>query len=304
MRVLLIGGSGQLGLSIINSREKSKHLSLFYPTSKQLNLSDFLSIDRAFSEFKPELVINCAAYTNVDGAELEKKTALKINCAGVGYLAEKVEEYNSLLIHVSTDYVFGAENTGPYSNEDNTSPINYYGFTKLEGEKEISLKTNNYLIIRTSSLMSHYDGNFAHTIITKLLNNDFVSVIDNQNITVTCADYLSQCIHKICDLYMQKKSIDISSNNIIHYSNLGYTNWFAVADWIKKYLIINKIITDNNLVKPINSAEWVSEAKRPNDSRLAVDEKLFSLLNIKPVSWETNIENVVDNYLLKYKEQK
>ena len=98
-------------------------------------------------------LINCAAYTNVDGAESDKKTALQVNGSSVGYLAKKVEDYNSFLIHISTDYVFGNENIGPYSNKDKTSPINYYGYTKLEGEKEIKLKTDKHLIIRTSSLI-------------------------------------------------------------------------------------------------------------------------------------------------------
>ena len=301
MRILLIGGSGQLGLSIINNEEKLKDFNLFYPNSKQLDITNPYLIDNVFSEYKPDIVINCAAYTNVDGAESERKIALKINSTSAGYLAEKVEEYNSFLIHISTDYVFGSKNTGPYSNDDEPAPVNYYGFTKLEGEKEIKLKTNKYLIIRTSSLVSHYKGNFAHTIISKLLNDDFINVVENQKITVTCADFLSQLICKICDLYMIKRSVDISSNNIIHYSNLGYTDWFTVADRIKEHLIRKSIITDHNLVKPIDSVEWVSQAKRPNDTRLVVDEKVFTLLNIKPISWQENLDNVVDRYLLKDK---
>ena len=304
MRILLIGGSGQLGLSIINSKENLGEFKFFYPSSKQLDLTDLSSIDSAFSEFNPELVINCAAYTNVDGAESDKKTALQVNGSSVGYLAKKVEDYNSFLIHISTDYVFGNENIGPYSNKDKTSPINYYGYTKLEGEKEIKLKTDKHLIIRTSSLISHYKGNFAHTILSKLINNDIINVIKNQYITVTCADYLSHCIYKLCSLYKTKGSVGISSNNIIHYSNVGYTSWFSVADRIKQHLIKNEIISNNNLVKPINSIDWISEAKRPNDSRLLVDEKVFSLLNIEPLAWERNVDSIIDIYLSKYKKIK
>ena len=303
MTILVIGKNSQLGKEFIEVTRNNVQKFLF-ADSTDLNLLNRKEISKFINLHKPNIVINFAAYTNVEGAEKETDLCLKMNAEAPLYLSEVTNEISSYLIHISTDYVFGNENIGPYSNKDKTSPINYYGYTKLEGEKEIKLKTDKHLIIRTSSLISHYKGNFAHTILSKLINNDIISVIKNQYITVTCADYLSHCIYKLCSLYKTKGSVGISSNNIIHYSNVGYTSWFSVADRIKQHLIKNEIISNNNLVKPINSIDWISEAKRPNDSRLLVDEKVFSFLNIEPLAWERNVDSIIDIYLSKYKKIK
>ena len=203
MNILLIGVGGQLGRSLNEIKLDNKHFNIFSPDSKALDLTNNQSIDKCMSEFKPNLIINCAAFTKVDDAEISKDEAFKVNSIAPGYIAKKADELNSFFIHISTDYVFGGEGNGPYKNTDNPSPLNYYGLTKYEGERNIINNTDNFLIIRTASLMSHYRGNFASLIIDNLLNSKKMNIIKNQYISATCCLYLTKYLKLICDYYLK-----------------------------------------------------------------------------------------------------
>ena len=167
MRILLIGGNGQLGRSIVNTF-KSDNIELIAPNSETLNLLDNHSIDKTLTDIKPDIVVNCAAYTNVDKAEIDSNNAIQLNTEAPKNLAIKTEKIQSFLIQISTDYVFGKSSSGPFSNFDKTGPINVYGKTKRDAEIAIKMNTRNFLIIRTASLVSKFDGNFVSSIIKKL----------------------------------------------------------------------------------------------------------------------------------------
>lgn len=304
MKILLIGGTGQLGKTIQKNKLLFKGFDIFSPNSNRLDLSDQNSIERNISELKPDIIINCGAFTNVDEAENKKKISKLINSDGPKYLANYVNKFGSFLIHISTDYVFGGDKKGPYSNKDKISPINYYGFTKSDGEINIFNETNKCLIIRTASLISAYRGNFATLIISKLLNNENLNIINNQLISVTCCNYLTKCISSICKLYKKFNYLDLSDNHIINFTNSGYTNWFSVASKIREKILEKKIISNINPINAISSSEWESLANRPSDSRLLLDSDIFKKLNIEQEKWQEGIDDITNEYFITMKDHK
>ena len=297
MRILLIGGDGQLGRSI-NHSFKKKNIEVIVPNSKNLNLLNNESIDKFFTDIKPEIVVNCAAYTNVDKAEIDSKKATQINSEAPKYLAMKIEEMKSFMIQISTDYVFGNNASGPFSNLDKTDPVNIYGETKRDGEVGIKSETNNFLIIRTASLMSKYNGNFASSIASKLLVNEDIKIIKNQKISMTCANFLAEGISSIIDLHEKINLSDLSENRIINFTNYGYTDWYSIGKKIQERLIIKGLLNDKDYINPIMSSEWKSSSQRPKDSRLLLDDKVFNILNIDHKRWEDSLIEIIDEYLI------
>lgn len=295
MKILLIGGSGQLGKSILNT-DLIKSIKILSPDSTSLNLLDKNTIDEYFDNFKPDVVINSAAYTDVNMAEEERELAALVNTEGPKYLASKVEKSNSFLVQISTDYVFGNNKKGPFSNLEETNSVNYYGQTKLEAEKCIAKETNNFLIIRTASLISEYEGNFANLITSKLLNGDELSIIKNQSISITYAGYLAQGIEKLIYILKDKNIDNLSENRIIHFTNNGYTDWYSVAIKIQEILKYKKLLDDKNYILSIIDSDWKSLAKRPKDSRLLLDENVFKKLTMKQKKWDESVLKIIDNY--------
>ena len=296
MRVLLIGGNGQLGKSILDS-DFNKSLEIFSPSSSLLDLKSTEKIDDYFNSIKPEVVINSAAFTNVDLSEEIKNDAKLINTDGPKYLARKVEKEGALLIQLSTDYVFGANRSGPFSNTDKVDPINYYGKTKAEAEEEIKQITNNFLIVRTASLVSEYGNNFLSNITAKLLKKEKLSIVKDQNISMTYAEYLAKAIFKIISLYKANGLKKLTNNNIIHFTNDGYTNWYEIAIKVQDILRSKNIVDNRNYISPILASEWNSSAKRPFDSRLLLDKNVYKDLEIKLINWSEPLKDLIQNYI-------
>ena len=297
MRVLLIGGNGQLGKSITDTF-KNDNMELIAPNSDILNLLDNDSINKTLTDINPDIVVNCAGYTNVDKAEIDSKKAVHLNTEAPKNLAIKIEEIQSFLIQISTDYVFGKSSSGPFSHHDETDPINIYGKTKRDAEIAIKMNTKNYLILRTASLVSKFDGNFVSSIIKKLLKKDKLKIIENQNISMTCSSYLAHGINSIFSLHKKLNLLNLSKNQIIHYTNYGYTDWYSIGKKIQERLFLKGLLDDNDNIKPIMASEWKSSAQRPIDSRLLLDDKTFNMLEIEQKKWEESLFDIIDEYLL------
>ena len=297
MKILLIGGSGQLGGALKNLIGNKNEL--FLPNSKDLDISHQESVNNFLDNWLPEIVVNCAAYTNVDEAEIDQDKSYKVNTLGPSYLSLKTNELNSLLIHISTDYVFGGKGVGPFSSNDITSPVNYYGYTKDMGEKMVFKNTDKYILIRTSSLMSAKEGNFTSKIYSKLVNKEKIRMIENQNITMTCANNLASFINILIMNYQSLVDGGLCKDKVIHFTNLGYTNWFSIASRVQERLINEKIIKNNNFIEPISSEDWKSKALRPSDSRLSINLDLLEKLNVEPIRWEESLDKIVNELILK-----
>ena len=291
-RILVIGGSGQIGLDLKSSKVKKSNKFIF-PSSTELDIRKKKSINEFLKNNKVDLVLNLAAYTNVDKAEVEKKRANDINNKGPLNLSIETFKLKIGLIHFSTDYVFGKNNITTNHYDKKVSPVNYYGYTKSEGEKAVLLNSDLSFIVRLASVYGFYGNNFIKTITQLLLTSNEIKVVSDQKISLTSSFELVNNINQLIDLYNIKINNDGYSPKIIHFANKVYTNWFNVAKVIKSelQLILNKRISTN--LVPINSKNWVSLAKRPLDSRLKVDFNELERNNIFLPKWEVSVRNFV-----------
>jgi dTDP-4-dehydrorhamnose reductase len=216
-------------------------------------------------------VIHAAAETNVDKCETQKEHAWNVNVEGTRNVAEACAEVNTKLIHISTDYVFDGEK-GFYNEEDKPNPANYYGFTKLEGEKQVIECCKNYVILRTSVLYGchPWKQNFATWIINKLKQQQEIAVVEDHYNTPTLADNLAEMAVEVTEKDLR---------GLYHTSGRERISRCEFAKQIAKTFNLNA-----DLVKPVKMSEstaWI--AKRPKDSSLNTG-KIQKQLITKPLN--------------------
>ena len=139
MRVLITGGSGQLGYDIAKLLEENNTM-MYAPTHEEMDITDRDSVMKIFDSFKPDVVFHCAAYTAVDKAEEDKERCYDINVNGTKNIVDASNIYGSKVVYISTDYVFHGDKNGIYETSDITDPVNYYGYTKYLGEQEVLME--------------------------------------------------------------------------------------------------------------------------------------------------------------------
>ena len=195
MVVLVTGANGQLGQSLQFIAINYPELHFIFCSSSDLDISSFENCQTVFSKIEPNYCINAAAYTVVDKAEGEPEKAHFINVVGAKNLAEVCKTHNTILLHISTDFVFDGNKKSvtlsavevPYTEEDTPNPTSVYGQTKLDGEKAIQAVFNNYYIIRTSWVYSQFGNNFMKTMLRLASERDSISVVNDQIGTPTNA---------------------------------------------------------------------------------------------------------------------
>jgi len=264
MKLLITGSSGLLGSKLVTAAGGHEIISTYgtkplLPDSIKMDITDKNEALRVMSKFKPDVVIHAAAETDVDKCEMNKKYAWKVNADGTKNIAEACAEMGVKPVYVSTDYVFDGEK-GLYNEEDEPKPINYYGLTKLEGEKHIA-KANGYLIVRTSVLYGWHPRkkNFAIWVLESLKQKKQITVVDDHYNSPTLADNLAE---------IMLEAIGRDLSGLFHTAGRGRISRFKFALEIARTFGL-----DSELVKPIKMAElkaWV--ARRPRDSSLRVDK--------------------------------
>lgn len=276
--VLVTGASGQLGQCIQKFAEAEKDINWIFVGSSELNIASTSDLTDYFSGKQIDYCVNCAAYTNVEKAESEKEKAFKINAEAVKNLAEMCKKHNTVLFHVSTDYVFDGTSQAPYSETDPTNPINVYGASKLKGEEYIQEILNEYFIFRTSWLYSEFGHNFYKTIFKKAAEKATLNITTAQTGTPTNANHLAQLIIRL---------IKQEDNNygLYHFSNSGETTWYGFAREILK-------LTGNLDKVPLNQDNsYKTIAERPTYSVLS-KKKLIEKLKFTPPSWELALQEL------------
>ena len=225
MNILVTGANGQLGQEL-RSLPKTD-ATYFFTDIKELDITQIESIQHFVSENQINVIINCAAYTNVSKAEEEIDKAELINTQAVANLANIAKNNNAILIHISTDYVFGGNcvNT-PIKEDATTNPLGVYGRTKLMGEKEIIKSGCKYIIIRTAWLYSAYGNNFVKTILRLSKEKESLNVVYDQVGTPTYAGDLALVIKMIAESDFRHKQ------GVYHFSNEGAISWYDFAQAI------------------------------------------------------------------------
>lgn len=290
MKIAVTGGAGQL------ARVMRDHIcendKYFFLDRENLDITDREAVSKIINNIKPDIIINTAAYTDVDKAESEEDAAFLINSDAVGYLAECCSENNIILIHMSTDYVYGDNTSLPHKENDENNPETVYGRSKICGENLIKEKCEKYIIIRTSWLFSEYNKNFLKTIISILESKESIKVVNDQIGAPTSCNSLSLFIFKIVDSI---KTLDSDALwGVYNFCNYPDVSWYNFAEKIVECIRIknNKSYT----VLPIPSHEYDAVARRPKNSKLNCS-KYMSVFEINQACWIPEIEPLVDKLL-------
>ena len=273
--ILVTGSSGQLGSELSDLAPQYPQFDFIFFDRNKLDITNPAKIQEVFEQYRPSVLINCAAYTAVDKAEEEQELAMLINANGAENLAKATASHQCHFFHISTDYVFDGNGKDPYKEDDLTDPINVYAASKLIGE-ELVLKANpSSIIIRTSWVYSSHGKNFVKTMFRLMKEKDSINVVNDQIGSPTYAADLAKVILEI-----------INGNKwepgIFHYSNEGNISWFELA------VAINELTESNCNVIPISTEEYPTIAKRPAYSSLD-NNKIRSVYGIQPRLWQDSL---------------
>lgn len=297
MKVLLIGSSGQLGTALIKSSCFPEDIELLRPQKNEFNLREKKQCYEYIINNRPDWTINSGAYTNVEKAENEKELALKINAECPGEIARAISKIDGKLLHISTDFIFDGRKNTPYSPKDKLSPINYYGFSKAQGEILIQnhLKAKNQLcILRTSWLMSSIGNNFATKIMKLLSKHDELKVVYDQIGAPTSAISLANVIWKIIQTNEFFSLKQINFPRISQYSDDGIASWYDVAVTLNEIGIELGILKKNTTIIPVKSEQYKTIAIRPHYSVLDSTETKI-ILHLKNIHWREALFNDFKN---------
>ena len=282
--VIVTGSHGQLGWEIMQLAAANTGMFEFlFASREELDLSKPASIPAFFQKHQPAYFINCAAYTGVDKAETEKDLAHTINTISVGVIATECKLHDCVLITISTDYVFDGNGKLPYQPASTTDPVNYYGYTKLEGER-LALQNNpQTIIIRTSWVYSAHGNNFVKTMLRLMKERDGINVVDDQlGCPTYAADLAEAILAMIASLEKGKQHF-----GVYHYSNTGVISWFDFATAIRDEagLACN--------VKAIPASAYPTPAKRPAYSVMNTDS-IVNDFGIELHAWEKSLRICLD----------
>ena len=279
LKVVVTGGGGQLATAIewLGKASENKYLIT------SLEQMDICSVESLCEGLKgADIVVNCAAYTNVEAAEDNAEEAMSVNRDGVRNIATICAERDIKLIHISTDFVFGGdvERTTPYLESDTPAPINVYGRTKAEGERE-AMKAPEAIVLRTSWLYAPWGKNFLNTILARTKEGAELRVVDDQRGTPTSALGLAEAIVAIIESGAWR-----TMAGLYHYSDLGECTWYDFA----REILLKANIKAN--IIPCKSSDWPSKAQRPHYSVL--DKSRIASSNIVTLkTWQERLEEVI-----------
>ncbi|SHI94703.1 dTDP-4-dehydrorhamnose reductase [Aquimarina spongiae] len=276
--VLITGSKSQLAQCLFDIKDQYPDFDFDFTSSEELDISNTKEIEDYFDKVSYDIVINCAAYTNVELAEKESKKAFMVNAIGVKNIAEACKKNDATLIHISTDYVFDGKKETPYTEEDLPNPINEYGKSKLEGEKEILKILDKYFIIRTSWLYSKYGHNFFKTILRKSRTEKQLTITASETGTPTNA-------HDLAKFILEIVSSNSSDYGLYHYSNLGEATWH---DFAEEILRASGKLSEIKLEKTDN---YPTFAVRPKYGVLS-KEKTIKVLKNTILHWKDSLRNL------------
>lgn len=284
MNILVTGANGQLGseLRLVSRNSKDTY---FFTDVAELDITDADAVLDTVRKLHIEAVVNCAAYTNVDRAEDDAPLAERLNATAVGNLAAAMREVGGLLVHISTDYVFGGNlNNTPCTEEQATNPTGVYGRTKLLGEQAVAASGCRYLIFRTAWLYSEFGKNFVKTMLDLTASKPELHVVFDQTGTPTYAYDLAAAIVDILD----NRKFE-GRTGIYHYSNEGVCSWYDFTQRIAE--LAGHTGCD---IRPCHSSEFPSKVVRPAYSVL--DKTRFKeTFGLRIPYWTDSLKTCIRN---------
>ncbi len=290
MKLLVIGGSGQLGIELLRVAWPAD-VEVYAPSRGTLDLSDPASVIVYFNRFRFDVVINAGAYTAVDKAEQDAVAAFAINAMGACAIAECSRRVGVPLIHVSTDYVFDGRKLGIYEEDDPVCPISIYGASKEAGEQAVRTINRRSVIVRTAWLVSAHRANFVRTILRLATEQPKLRVVTDQRGCPTVAGDLAGALAVIA----LKLATDAAApTGTYHFVNGGETTWHGLAE-----ATLRRAANHGRAAPPIDAittSDYPTAAARPANSRLST-AKLTRDFGIVPRPWIEAVNQTVDELL-------
>jgi len=284
VRVLITGAAGQVGRALLRTRPA--HVEVRAPDRAELDIGDEASVRHAVASFAPAVVINAAAYTAVDKAESEQLEAIIVNAKGPHFLAEAVRDLpDARLIQISTDYVFDGEGTEPLRPDDPTGPTSVYGQTKLVGEQiGQEVLGERAVILRTAWVYAPQVKNFLLTMLRLMNERGTVNVVADQRGPPTTAESVARAIWRIVELP------DV--HGVLHWTDAGTASWYEFARAIAEEAADVGLLRQAVEVKPIDTADYATAARRPLNSVLDLSESVRQLA-LQPTPWRENLRSTL-----------
>lgn len=281
MKYLVTGTNGQLGYDVVLELEKRGYTDIVKTNRDNMDLTNEEAVKEIITKETPDVVIHCAAYTNVEQAEEEYEQCMLVNANATEWISEGCKELGAKLIYISSDYVFDGQKDGIYEIDDNTAPINNYGISKAEGEKNALINPKTF-IVRTSWVFGINGKNFVRTMLRLAETKPEISVVGDQ---VGSPTYTKDLAKILVDMSLTEKY------GIYHATNEGYCSWYEFAT--KIFELTGK----NIIVKKITTEEYPQKANRPKNSCLSKESLLKNGFELLP-NWEFSLQK----YLLEIDE--
>lgn len=268
IRLALIGADGMLASAV--RRLAPEEFNLILLDLPEFDLTDRGQVISTMMKILPDVIVNCAAYTNVDGCETNEETALRVNGRGPGYLGEAAKELGSILVHISTDYVFDGTKNSPYIEEDAPNPRSAYGRSKLLGEQAILQSgLEKFFIIRTSWLYGPGGKNFVETIVRLAKEREELRIVADQVGSPTLTDDLARAIFNLLEVDASPSFAKTSAGEpptpygIYHFSDEGECSWYEFGEAIVAQLLKAGTPLKMKSILPIATDEYPLPATRP-----------------------------------------
>lgn len=263
MKVLVTGANGQLGYDVVKELQK-QNIECYGAVRKDFDIVDFEATEKFITNYKPDVVIHCAAYTSVDKAEDEQGLCYLVNASATENIAGICKKINAKMLYISTDYVFDGTKNGFYEVDDKPNPINVYGKTKLLGEQAVQKILDKYFIVRISWVFGKHGNNFVKTMLHLGKERKEINVIADQYGSPTYTIDLAPLLVEM---------IQTEKYGIYHATNKGVCTWAEFAEEI--FTIVGMDVKVNH----ITTAEYPTRAQRPMNSRLS--KKSLQINNFK-----------------------
>ncbi|MGB5550833.1 MAG: dTDP-4-dehydrorhamnose reductase [Thermoanaerobaculia bacterium] len=283
LRVLLTGAEGQLGCELLRTTPLSCEVTAC--GRGELDITDIEGVNRMVARLRPDLIVNTAAYTAVDRAEREPDLAFQINAEGARNVSRASMAHGARLIHVSTDFVFDGERGRPYQPEDIPNPLNIYGASKRRGEEYVLDATDgSALILRTAWLYSGLGRNFVTAMLRRMNDGQALEIVADQVGTPTWAKGLAESIWRA--------AASSRLQGLHHWTDAGVASWYDFAVAIQEEALACGLLGRPTVIRPINTVDYPTPAKRP---RFSVLDKTttWSGLAIQPLHWRAALRSML-----------
>ena len=276
MNYLITGSSGQLAREFIQELSRRSE-GVLAPPEASCNITDAAMVDSVVGSFRPDVILNCAAYNLVDAAETEQEKAMLVNAAGPRILAEAALKYGARLVHFSSDYVFnGTKETGLYTEGDAADPLNGYGRSKLAGERAVQeALPGKGLVLRLSWVFGEGPQNFIHKFLQR--------VAGPEPLRATCDEFsVPTWTRTVAGITLRALERDVSG--LYHATNSGYCSRY---EWAKQIL---KARRTDRFLRPVSMNSFALPAQRPMFSAMS-NGAISDILGMEIPSWQDAVTN-------------